>query len=661
MKPDGDSEYRADIDGLRAIAVLSVIGFHAFPRVMKGGFIGVDIFFVISGFLISGLILKSLGEGRFSYLDFYARRIRRIFTALAVVLAACLIYGLFFLLPNQYADLGRQVAAGAGFAANIYFSHERGYFFEAERFRPLLHLWSLGVEEQFYIAWPLLLAFFYRRSLPIAGLIGFVLLGSFAWNVAWVHTQPGLTFYLPMTRFWELLLGAMLAYAAVTAENNLARELLASPAASAGRSARIRSEACAGIGILLLAAGLLLINDAKPFPGWWALLPTLGTVLLIAGRHSRFNRRILAHPAMVFVGLISYPLYLWHWVLLAAAPHPAGHLQFTAVRCGVVALSFLAAWLTYELLEKPVRFGAHRARMVPILSGAMGLIGLAGVSVAVTHGAGYRLPPQLRPLASFDYDHETAYRVNACLFATDRPLSKLAAECIDPPEAGAPLLLLWGDSHAASLYPGLRAMQRRDHDFRIAQMTAGSCPPLLGVQIGPRKKYCAGFNDAVIARVETLRPDIVLITGFWSRYADSPKSGAAELTGLQATVRKLTSMGVKRIVVVGEFPLWEEDQPNIALRIWRSSGIIESRTKEYLDPVSIRMDDTIREAILGTDAVYVSPIKLLCNPDGCLISTRPDTAVPLMFDRHHFTDAGSALLIDLAQEKIFPAMTPSTR
>src|SRR3981189_577898 len=265
MLSSPSSRYRPDIDGLRAIAVMLVVNFHAFPEAMPGGFIGVDIFFVISGFLITGIIVRELDQQRFSLLGFYARRIRRIFPALIVVLCATLVLGWLWMLPAAYAQLGSDVFASAAFFANIALLLQSGYFDAESAKKPLLHLWSLGIEEQFYLFWPLILmlaARMRRRIVVVASILG---VASFVLNVALIGSNPVAAFYLPITRAFELLVGAVLAC----------------------RWDRVSQNGTAGnwrawVGIVLIAAAAIVIDSHRAFPGWWALLPVAGTALLLS-------------------------------------------------------------------------------------------------------------------------------------------------------------------------------------------------------------------------------------------------------------------------------------------------------------------------------------------------------------------------------------------
>src|SRR5579859_3935441 len=258
-------KYRPDVDGLRAVAVISVVIFHAFPTLLSGGFVGVDVFFVISGYLITSIIVSDLDDGRFSFATFYTRRIRRLFPALLVVLAACLVAGWFLLLPDEYQQLGKHVAGGAAFIANFIFWKEANYFDTSANTKILLHLWSLGVEEQYYLIWPALVLAVRKTRFNLALISIVLLVGSFAISVHSAATNPPAAFYSPLSRFWELLAGGLLAYFTQL------RPVLRKPLPL------VLCEAMALLGALLLAVAIVKITPKTTFPGWWALLPVLGT------------------------------------------------------------------------------------------------------------------------------------------------------------------------------------------------------------------------------------------------------------------------------------------------------------------------------------------------------------------------------------------------
>ena len=341
--------YRPEIDGLRAIAVVSVLLSHTFPSILPGGFVGVDIFFVISGFLITRLIFKDLQEKSFSIWLFYQRRIRRIFPALCVVLMTCLVFGWVILTPAEYELFGTHLAASAGFAPNIIFWKEAGYFDKEAITKPLLHLWSLGVEEQFYLVWPIVLLLGYQLcSQNLARLLGVCLLlclGSLALSVSIMFSSPVTDFYSPLTRFWELGIGGCLALSiSLNSPNNL------KPATNLP----MNTINLLGLGSLMMA--FWMINDQRVFPGLWALLPCIGTALILFATNNRAStqaigiQQLLSSKVLVSLGLISYPLYLWHWPLLSFARILEGQAISVTSRLVIIALYLVLAWLNYQFL-----------------------------------------------------------------------------------------------------------------------------------------------------------------------------------------------------------------------------------------------------------------------------------------------------------------------
>lgn len=367
------TKYRADIDGLRALAIGLVVLYHAFPKLLPGGFIGVDIFFVISGYLISSIIYEHLSTHRFSFVDFYVRRIKRIFPALLIVLISCFALGWFTLLANEYQQLGKHIFGGAAFVSNLILWNESGYFDQASHLKPLLHLWSLGVEEQFYFLWPLLMYIAWKRQLNLLWVACSIFIISFALNLYQIYHVENIatTFYLPHTRFWELMAGAILAYLAhdnpnqysKSAEHAKNSEHLTHSEHTENSQNLYRSDFQSIVAIALIGIGVVLINEHTLFPGYWAMLPVLGTVLLIhAGPTAWINRTFFSHRYAVWLGLISFPLYLWHWPALVFTRILEGSLiTYTGVINRIIAIliAIALAWLTYWLLERPIRFGPY--------------------------------------------------------------------------------------------------------------------------------------------------------------------------------------------------------------------------------------------------------------------------------------------------------------
>ena len=381
------SSYRSEIDGLRAFAVLSVVAFHAFPGWFMGGFIGVDVFFVISGFLITSHIFENLDKGKFNLLDFYGRRIRRIFPALILVMVCSLIFGWFVLLADEYNQLGIHVASGAAFVSNFIFASEVGYFNIASELKPLLHLWSLAVEEQFYIIFPLLLLFASKVRANLLFVCLIVLFASFIVNVSFVDRFPTETFFWPFGRFWELLFGSILAwfmlYRSSTNALYFPKFLFSNNRVSLIGKTLNKTGFFTLVGILLLAASVFFIDKSMLFPSYTAVWPVLGASLIIIGGSKNYiAKQLLCNKLAIWFGLISYPLYLWHWPILSYLQIIEDGTPHRDKRVLAVLLSIVLAWVTYKFIEKPIRFGdGNKTQRTLALSIGVFLVALLGLSV----------------------------------------------------------------------------------------------------------------------------------------------------------------------------------------------------------------------------------------------------------------------------------------
>ena len=368
-------KYRSDIDGLRAIAVLIVVAYHAFPALLPGGFIGVDVFFIISGYLITTIIFENLVHDTFSFTDFYYRRIRRIFPALLLVLVSGLTLGWFLFIPEDYAKLGKHTFGGAFFVSNLISLIEFGYFDVAAEFKPLLHLWSLGIEEQFYIVWPVIVVLAWRFKVDFRFIIAMGILGSVSLDFYKSGFDTTFAFFSPKTRAWELLLGAGLAYLSVfTKYDRLMHSLGVKQTFSL-------------LGMSLLVFGTILIDSSFNYPGTAALLPTMGAVCLIAAGPSGFiNRMILSNRVLTNIGLISYPLYLWHWLLLGVANVTSSSHNSAMLRSGIVVLSIFLAYSTYKFVEQPIRHSSSFRLSAYILVVSMFCVGTIGLTIFWRNG-----------------------------------------------------------------------------------------------------------------------------------------------------------------------------------------------------------------------------------------------------------------------------------
>lgn len=475
--------YRPDIDGLRAIAVLAVVVFHAFPARFSGGFVGVDVFFVISGFLITGIIYKGLIAKEFSFLDFWARRIRRIFPALLTVIVATFITGWWYLLPSEFEVLKSHIEWGLAFAANIKLHGEVGYFDTTAELKPLLHLWSLAIEEQFYLVWPALLWVSFRRRLNLFMVTLILAVLSYESRKVFGVTENG-AFYFPWTRFWELQVGALLAlwntdYAPSLAEFSARAKRLVQPLVFRKDIASTKhapiiffQSALSIVGIALIAYACWKFNKATPFPSRHTLYPVFGAALIIAaGKDAWFNRRILSLSPMRLIGQISFPLYLWHWPMLAFARIILGEPSPTFALC-TISISIVLSIATYLTIETFLRFERCRiAWRAPTLATTLCalilLVKYGNLSISNNNG-GEDSISNMKPPAPLQYGACPPY-----LLAQGR---QSLGYCATSHGGESPSVVIVGDSHAKHLFHGFSKLSPSETVLLVGQH---SCPPIL--------------------------------------------------------------------------------------------------------------------------------------------------------------------------------------
>lgn len=716
---------RDDIEGLRAFAVLAVLANHAFPELLPGGFIGVDVFFAISGYLIGKHLLASLRDGTFSFAAFYARRARRIFPALAVVLASvwCAAY-LVFTSPD-FAELGKHMGAAALFSNNILLWTQSGYFDASSASKPLLHLWSLGVEEQFYLLVPALLwlgAASERRPMAWVARLGWLSLLAllFCYDL-----HPSSSFYLLHTRFWELAAGValgrfelgrgaraqgtrpaggralegLLAAAALMVASVLvlganqdksAREVLTagsglalvfvtaaawalwnSVASDAKRRARVLAwvrrhrarigELQALLGMLMVCLSSLAFTPAD-WPGPQTLWPVLGTLLVIAAPVTSRVNRLLARKPLAFLGGVSYPLYLWHWPVLVLWRLVRPQADFEE-QLAALALSLGLAFLTKRWIEDPLRFGRRGPlkdrlpRLWPACA-AFACAGLLGWTTLAVDGWPSHFSDGLRVVA--DWSEPGAYdswRLHSCYHYLNNE-QRFGAECTPAKRPGVPQILLWGDSHAGHLYPGLVDLRTRNA-FDIAQWTTGSCPPTVTPLAG-EGPACPAKRALVLQMLQRYTPDTVLVSGAWEQYLGA-NSAAEIVQAITLSVRQLKASGVQRVVLFGPGPSWNTSLPSelfTHMAINRSElipshlGRVEKRTWEL---------DTAMTTMAAANGVrYFSILGVLCNASGCRTIGDPAQKRPdlLFWDRHHMTVAGSVLIMRAASRTLLESHLP---
>lgn len=653
-------KYRPDIDGLRAVAVLSVVGFHAFPSWVRGGFIGVDIFFVISGFLISTIIYSSLDRNAFSFVEFYGRRVRRIFPTLIVVLAFCFAFGWFTLLADEYKQLGKHIAGGAGFMSNFILLMEAGYFDNVSDTKPLLHLWSLGIEEQFYLVWPLLLWLAWKKRFNLLTITTTIAVVSFAYNVATYRSNAVAAFYSPQTRFWELLSGATLAYITLHSRKLLTplktrldvwlgKIVYANPPEVGGT---MLSDAQSIIGAFIIATGVLVITKERHLPGFWAVLPVLGTLLVIAaGERAWFNRAVLSNRLLVWFGLISFPLYLWHWSLISFIRIIESETPSVFFRTLTVMASILLAWLTYRFIERPVRFGENGRKKTIILMLLMIVLGCIGYNVYRQNGFGLRSTVVLYESNKIELIR-TSNIDESCLSYINES-NPTFYYCKFNNIGSNETVAVIGDSHAHAAFPGVSELFQEKGINTVLLANTG-CPPFIGGEYGDndderqRCKINIGKIIELVSRKKDIKKVLIFSLGainITGTAADGDYPNTRKLpfvpipvevfkSSLQKTIDILNNNG-KSVYYVTENPEVGFDVKGCLARPLKTanrkcevnkSDVIK-RQKDYLDVV-----DSLRNARV------IHTMDGFCKNNVCSVFK---DGILLYVDNHHLSVFGS--------------------
>ncbi len=643
--------YRPDIDGLRAVAVVPVVLHHAGFSAVPGGFVGVDIFFVISGFLITRILTREIRDGQFSLLSFYERRARRILPALFIVLVACLAVGWFLLLPSQYDALARSTAATLLFVSNVWFWDAAGdYFGRGVELAPLLHTWSLAVEEQFYLGFPILLWVMAKQSrrfwVGVIALISLISLGLSIWATT---AAPIANFYFTSMRVWELGLGALLAIGAFPA---LRRPLVA--------------EVIGLIGLAIILSSIVLISDNTPFPGLMAVPPCAGAAFLIwAGMNNTTSAgRLLALRPIVWIGLISYSLYLWHWPVLVAARVQNGSADLPAMTAMIcVFLSVLLAAASLYLIERPFRIpaskgGFSRASIFTGAgTGATLILGLA-VILVVKEGVPSRVPAELA--AKMNKFKESHYLMDACRQWEDgkEPCKIGASNQAD----AEPRVVVWGDSHAGSLLPGIDSWLKDNNILGEAFVKFG-CPALLGVRRADMAPAhgCDTHNELVVRYIEQLPElDAVVVASRWALATEGVRVSGEEgriavlaatderptgvednpkhvEQGLKRLLQRLESRGIE-VLIVGSIPEIGFNVPDaLAGSAAFGTQLRVPPSREEFDLRNSRSYAILADAGREFDAALARPADILCD-EFCRIHL---DGRPLYRDDDHLSEFGA--------------------
>lgn len=654
------SVYRPDIDGLRAVAVVSVVLFHAGLTQFGGGYVGVDVFFVISGFLITGIVLRDLTGDRFSLQDFYVRRVLRILPVLAVVVAASLVVGFFLLAPDQYADLGEAIRASASISVNHYFENLQNDYWaqNAVAENPLLHFWSLAVEEQFYIIMPITMLIVFRLAMfsgskeskrAATAILFFLAIAAGASLVTsqWmVGTDPAASFYFLVSRAWQLLIGGLFAVWIY----------LGGAAPAASRRDRWLRELAALLGIAFIAAAVFLFSKQTPFPGFAALLPSIGALLLIyaatncsPGKTPVISRFLSIRP-LVFIGLISYSLYLWHWpvmVFLRSLGWYAWGMPEVPLALQLLLIAVLSA-VSWRYVEQPFRHGFRRFRRPALfVSAALMLVGgwiLGSRVIEVAHeGSPFAqvLPPLVELLVA---DMRVAPGARCEGSADEVVIRRNGGGCVVGNENTGPAkVAIIGDSHARMYTEAVEKWARREGVSALV-LARSSCIPLVGLH-PPTRPECALLTEATLDYVSRSRFDTVVLAGYWIDMARV--IGEEELAErLLNSVRRLRAAG-SAVIVLRDVPELEDDAApqRASLESLRNGGApVAGPSRQEHDATQLPVELAMSRIARLSGVRVIDPAGILCHEQGCLVARHGRS---LYRDRHHLTDAAAVEFVTL--------------
>jgi peptidoglycan/LPS O-acetylase OafA/YrhL len=632
-------KYRKEVDGLRALAILPVIFFHADISLFKGGFVGVDVFFVISGYLITSIIIDQLGKGGFSIINFYERRARRILPALFFMMLVCLPFSWFSLFPSEMRDFSQTLVAVSIFLSNIIFWLKSGYFEPAVDLKPLLHTWSLAVEEQYYVIFPIILMLFWKigRRYILIGL-GFIFISSLIYAEWAVHEKPMEAFYLLPSRAWELLLGAFVAFYFSEKKNQKINPTVA--------------EIGGWLGLILILWPVFVYNKETVFPGLHAVPPALGAAMIILfSNQDNTIGRFIGNRVFVGIGLISYSLYLWHQPMFAYAKtwgfttaHDKNIYLF------LIILIFALSVFSWKYVEQPFRsekFASRRSIFTLSVSGIIFFVLLGLYGYKKNGDLGQISTEQRDFLNHFEnnlpewryFEKEGIYEKYRfdCDFkdiakhrrgdTTLIPVPEISKSCYTAKNKDASIVFIWGDSHAQHLYHGLNTTL--PETFEVLQVAASGC--FAKIKLNPDKSnYCEYSNWFAFDSIKKLKPDTVLIAQIMDHDHDQMEKMSTELK----------SIGVKNVFFTGTVPRWTPNLPSVIARLMPD---VPQRTFLGMERNDLKLDDMLKEKTKNAkNFQYISLLDYFCNKDGCLLHHDADIASSVTtWDGGHLTPVGS--------------------
>ncbi len=617
--------YRPEIDGLRALAVLAVLASHFGLHYFEGGYVGVDIFFVLSGFLITSIIRNKVEENKFSFKDFYLRRFLRIYPALVITIFFTLITGFFIFLPSDLENLGwSSLAANLSFS-NIYFWQNMGYFDGAAIEKPLLHTWSLAVEEQFYIFFPpfffIIARYCYSHLKVVLSVLFVVSFTLAAWSA---YEKPTASFFLPITRAWELLVGSGLAIYDIKLRDANTKKFLSL------------------LGIVLIGVSILGYTEQTVFPGISALLPTVGTALLVIGgdKHSSFMYSILTNRVVTFIGQISYSLYLIHWPLIVFAQYHLMRALSSFESVALFILCFLIATIMWRIIEVPFRSSV--ANRPAKFTGVTLLIFITSflLSMLFIETDGFEKSFPQRSL--FKQEKPKVELETRCFFdlnerdfeSVDKNLCRINSE----EQVTSSKVVLLGDSYA-NHYLTAFYNQLNLNEIGFYQIAAGSCPHLLYFM--PEERGCSSFVENAAIWVTSTRPDKIILSANWWSYSRDPSL----FSSLKKTIRFYKAYDID-VIVIGVSPVYPSNVKNIAMREFRTKNEGE---RKYFIQFDEQLDIRLKAAAEGSGATYFSVHSEFCQENVCKYG---NANFLYHLDKGHFTYSGAKIVVEkLISEK----------
>ncbi len=638
MNSERKFSYRADIDGLRAIAILSVLIFHFFPKVLRRGFIGVDIFFVISGYLIGSILLNSLSQGKFSFKEFYQKRIIRLFPSLIVVLLLTLVMGFFLFFPVELKYLFKHISASAFFLNNFLLYSEVDYFDKSADFKPLLHMWSLSIEEQFYIFIPLFMWGIYKKINWLKWILTTLTILSLFYCIYLLKINASASFYFPHSRFFELSSGILVAI--------FEKDLMSIFKINSKKS----QYSWVGIGFLILS--LLIVKKSVPFPGLGSLIPIVGTILLILTSKSSFNKKILSNKYLVHIGLLSYPLYLIHWPLIVFFKEKFIDLDWS-LNALILVLTYIIAFLLFRYVETPIKKFGNKSKVATCLFVTMICLGILTYSLSKGDGFPKRFPNEIQNLiSSYDFKFEHYARFNTCHFNGEKKYHSYTLDCVEL--GSSKKFFIWGDSFAAALYPGFKKLQEKI-DFGIIQKTTCGAPPFGRIWFDNaclNRTQMIEKNKEALSLVLKSNPTHLILHAYWQNYG-TPEIVIGELKNqIKILGEKLPDL---KIIIIGPVPIWGTWDKGLipySIDYWKKY----KQMPEYMDlglhKDLFDYDKKFQAAFREKNVHYLSVVEKVCNSElKCRAMLGRTIETMMSFDLGHLTKGGSEYLI----ERLFEA------